>query len=89
MSDETRNTVGDADLNYLGAAKDRLAEGFTPETPPQHRFKDIVPYEASLDAPPDTLAPYDGAEWVDPENTENGGFLERPGFGYKPDVKRG
>lgn len=79
MNRDIKNTVGDADLDYLGEAKGRLGEGFTDETPGM-RFHENTPYEIASD--PGSL------ECVWPENDDAGGFVLRPGTGYKGAVKR-
>lgn len=93
MDRDTKNSVGDAQLGYLGRAGDALDKGFTNETPTgPNRFKEETTYETSLEGRVEgdpKVNFYDDAEFVDPENTDVAeGFIERPGTGWKADVKR-
>jgi hypothetical protein len=89
MTDKAQeNTLGDAELGYLDESAADLGRGYSNATPMRHRFSESTPYELSLEPKREEPWMDPDYQWVDPENTDDGGFLERPGTGFKTDVKR-
>jgi hypothetical protein len=84
-----KNTLGDADLGYLDESAGDLGRGYSNATPKRHRYSDATPYELALEPARDEPWMDPDWEWIDPENTDEGGFLQRPGTGFKEDIRRG